>query len=78
MDNALSIMRGYMENQTNWFFSWNAYDATSGEHLPMYSYGEVYACNSDICSEDVFEELMAEKHKLRRNLRIHCIAFNKA
>jgi len=60
-----------------WFFSWNAYDATSWEHLPEYSYGELYTGESDVTAEDVFEELMDAKLKLRKNLHIQCLAFNK-
>uniref|UniRef100_UPI002A822377 hypothetical protein n=1 Tax=Enterobacter sp. 214E4 TaxID=3077759 RepID=UPI002A822377 len=33
-----------MEEKEQWFFSWNAYDATTWELLPAYSYGEVYSC----------------------------------
>ncbi|EAB6803399.1 hypothetical protein EI048_18510 [Escherichia coli] len=66
-----------MESKTHWFFSWNAYDATTWEHLPEYSYGEVFVCDAGQTSYEIFENLMAEKQRLRENLWIQCIAFNK-
>lgn len=66
-----------MEEKEKWFFSWNAYDATTWEHLPAYSYGEVFSCDGGQSSSEIFESLMAEKHGLRENLWIQCVAFNK-
>ncbi|EKY1998601.1 hypothetical protein QU500_002037 [Cronobacter sakazakii] len=66
-----------MEEKAQWFFSWNAYDATTWEHLPEYSYGEVYNCFGGRSAGEIFDSLMAEKQKLRENLWIQCIAFNK-
>lgn len=66
-----------MVEQNYWFFSWNAFDAVTWEHLPEYSYGEVYACDSGKKPNEIFESLMAEKQRLRENLWIQCVAFNK-
>lgn len=66
-----------MEEKEQWFFSWNAYDATTWEHLPAYSLGEVYSCDGGQSSHEIFESLMAEKQGLRENLWIQCVAFNK-
>ncbi|WP_406915182.1 hypothetical protein [Enterobacter quasiroggenkampii] len=49
-----------MEEKEQWFFSWNAYDATTWEHLPAYSYGEIYNCYDGRASGEIFESLMAE------------------
>ncbi|WP_312559789.1 hypothetical protein [Atlantibacter hermannii] len=66
-----------MGTQTQWFFSWNAYDASTWEHLPQYSFGEVYVCDGGKTGDEIFVELMAEKRKMKDNLWIQCIAFNK-
>lgn len=61
----------------NWFFSWNAYDAITGQYLPEYSHSETYVSDNSASPHEVFEDLMEQKGRLRENLRIHCIAFNK-
>lgn len=66
-----------MEEQTQWFFSWNAFDTNTWEYLPEYSYGEVYMSDVGRLPNEIYNSLMAEKEKLRENLRIQCIAFNK-
>lgn len=66
-----------MEEKTQWFFSWNAYDATTWEHLPEYSYGDVYTCDGGQTPSEIFEYLMAEKQRIRDNLWIQCVAFNR-
>lgn len=66
-----------MVEKRYWFFSWNAFDSITWEHLPEYSYGEVYACDDGKRPDEIFESLMAEKQRLRDNLWIQCIAFNK-
>lgn len=66
-----------MVEKQYWFFSWNAFDAITREHLPEYSYGEVFACDGGKKPDEIFESLMVEKQRLRDNLWIQCIAFNK-
>jgi hypothetical protein len=77
MHNNSSCTGGNMEEKTQWFFSYNAYDATTWEHLPGYSYGDVYTCDGGQTPYEIFESLMAEKQRLRDNLWIQCIAFHQ-
>lgn len=66
-----------MAEKTQWFFSWNAFDSNTWGHLPEYSYGEVYVCDAGKTPNEIYNSLIAEKEKLRENLWIQCIAFNK-
>lgn len=72
-----SLGKGDGMDKQLWFFSWNAYDAKTWEHLPEYSYGETYVSDASVSAQEIFDGLMEQKSKLRDNLRIHCIAFNK-
>lgn len=65
-----------MNEQTNWFFSWVAYDSVTGERLQEYSGGETFSCYEDKSPYEVFEYLVNEYESKRENLKIHCIAFN--
>lgn len=65
-----------MPKTQEWFFSWNAYDLSTDEHLTEYSGSEVFVSDETQSGSAVYEELIEKYTNLRGNIRIHCLVFN--